>query len=197
MKKFDPKLLLASTGIALGLVMMVIGLNTGLTGRDASGLPDAIENISPGNNERVLRQSQVIIDFVEGYQATLFIDDIELPTTRLDELTSNGMQPKPGAQIDLPPTAIFDPGNYTISYLPQEGAPIPAFSRRAHRQGEVLADHQWRTKVAYLQLEVLHRLSGKRTVFVGSQQTLEGFVVRHLHFHQPACTKRIGVQQAR
>ena len=45
MKKFDPKLLLASTGIALGLVMMVIGLNTGLTGRDASGLPDAIENI--------------------------------------------------------------------------------------------------------------------------------------------------------
>ena len=79
MKKFDLKLLLASTGIALGLVMMVIGLNTGLTGRDASGLPDAIENISPGNNERVLRQSQVIVDFIEGYQATLFIDDIELP----------------------------------------------------------------------------------------------------------------------
>ena len=132
MKKFDLKLLLASTGIALGLVMMVIGLNTGLTGRDASGLPDVIENISPGNNERVLRQSQVIVDFIEGYQATLYIDDIELPTTRLDELTSNGMQPKPGAQIDLPPTAIFDPGNYTISYLPQEGAPIAAFTQGEH-----------------------------------------------------------------
>jgi len=78
-KKFDLKLLLASTGIALGLVMMVIGLNTGLTGRDASGLPDAIENISPGNNERVLRQSQIIVDFIEGYQATMYIDDIELP----------------------------------------------------------------------------------------------------------------------
>ena len=100
MKKFDLKLLLASTGIALGLVIMVMGLRTGLTGRDASGLPDAIENISPGNNERVLRQSQIIVDFIEGYQATMYIDDIELPTTRLDELTSNGVQPKPGAQID-------------------------------------------------------------------------------------------------
>jgi len=130
--KLDPKLLLASMGISAGLVLFVTGLNTGLTGRDATNLPDAIENISPGQGERVLRQSQIIVDFIEGYQATLYIDDIELPTTRLDELTSNGMQPKPGAQIDLPPTAIFDPGNFTISYLPQEGAPIAAFTQGEH-----------------------------------------------------------------
>ena len=132
MKKFDLKLLLASTGIALGLVMMVIGLNTGLTGRDASGLPDAIENISPGNNERVLRQSEVIVDFTEGYQATLYIDDIELPTTRLDELSDNGATPQPGAQVVIPPTAIYDPGNYTISFLPQKGAPIETLTQGTH-----------------------------------------------------------------
>jgi len=68
--KLDPKLLLASMGISAGLVLFVTGLNTGLTGRDATNLPDAIENISPGQGERVLRQSQIIVDFVEGYEAT-------------------------------------------------------------------------------------------------------------------------------
>ena len=46
--KLDPKLLLASMGISAGIVLFVTGLNTGLTGRDATNLPDAIENISPG-----------------------------------------------------------------------------------------------------------------------------------------------------
>ena len=95
--KLDPKLLLASMGISAGIVLFVMGMNTGLTGRDATNLPDAIENISPGQGERVLRQSQVIVDFVDGYEATMFIDGIELPTTRLDELISSGAAPAPGA----------------------------------------------------------------------------------------------------
>ena len=118
--KLDPKLLLASMGISAGLVLFVTGLNTGLTGRDATNLPDAIENISPGQGERVLRQSQIIVDF------------IELPTTRLDELISGGAAPAPGAQVDLPPTAIYDPGNFTISYLPQDGAPIEELKQGEH-----------------------------------------------------------------
>ena len=65
--KLDPKLLLASMGISAGLVLFVMGLNTGLTGRDATNLPDAIESISPGEGERVLRQSQIIVDFIDGY----------------------------------------------------------------------------------------------------------------------------------
>ena len=97
--KLDPKLLLASMGISAGIVLFVMGLNTGLTGRDATNLPDAIENISPGQGERVLRQSQIIVDFIDGYEATMFIDGIELPTTRLDELVTSGTVPAPGAQI--------------------------------------------------------------------------------------------------
>ena len=80
--RIDKKLLLASMGISLGLVLFIMGARIGLTGKDASNLPDAIEGISPGDNERVLRQSQVIVDFVEGYEATLYIDGIEMPTTR-------------------------------------------------------------------------------------------------------------------
>ena len=130
-KRIDTKMLLASMGISFGLVLFIMGARVGLTGKEASNLPDAIEGISPGNNERVLRQSQIIVDFVEGYEATLYIDDIEMPTTRLDELVTSGTV-APGAQIDLPPTAIYDPGNFTISFLPQEGAAISELKQGEH-----------------------------------------------------------------
>ena len=34
---------------------------------------------------------------------------------------------------DLPPTAIYDPGNFTISFLPQDGAAIEEFKQGDHR----------------------------------------------------------------
>ena len=86
MKKIDYKLLIISVGISAGLVLFVIGMSTGLSGRDASNLPEAIEQISPGQGDQVLQQSQIIVDFIEGYTATLTIDGIELPTTRLEKL---------------------------------------------------------------------------------------------------------------
>jgi len=131
-KKIDYKLLIISVGISAGLVMFIIGMSTGLSGRDATNLPEAIEQISPGQGDQVLQQSQIIVDFIEGYTATLTIDGIELPTTRLDEVVANGKQIAPGAQINLPPTAIFDVGNYIISYLPQPGAPIAEFAQGEH-----------------------------------------------------------------
>ncbi|MFA5774387.1 MAG: hypothetical protein WC864_03305 [Ilumatobacteraceae bacterium] len=134
-KKIDKQALIVSIGIAVGLALIALGMRTGLTGRDASNLPDAIESISPANGDEVLRQAQVIVDFAEGYNAVLTIDGIELPTTRLDELTANGATPQPGAQVELPPTAIFDPGNYIISYQPQEGAPIEEFAQGDHIAG--------------------------------------------------------------
>lgn len=78
-------------------------MSTGLSGRDASNLPEAIEQISPGQGDQVLQQSQIIVDFIEGYTATLTIDGIELPTTRLDEVVATGKQIAPGAQVNLPP----------------------------------------------------------------------------------------------
>jgi hypothetical protein len=132
-KKIDYKLLIISVGISAGLVLFVIGMSTGLSGRDATNLPEAIEQISPGQGDQVLQQSQIIVDFIEGYTATLTIDGIELPTTRLDEVVATGKQIAPGAQVNLPPTAIFDVGNYIISYLPQTGAPIAEFAQGEHK----------------------------------------------------------------
>ena len=132
MKKIDYKLLIISVGISAGLVSFILGVSTGLTGRDASNLPEAIEQISPGQGDQVLQQSEIIVDFIEGYTATLTIDGIELLTTRLDEVIATGKQVAPGAQIDLPPTAIFDVGNYIISYLPQPGAPIAELTQGEH-----------------------------------------------------------------
>ena len=93
--------------------------------------------MSPADGDRVLRQSQIIVDFIEGYEAVMFIDGIELPTTRLDELTSSGQQASPGAQVELPPTAVFDPGNFIISFQQQVGAIIEEFTQGEH-EGKVL-----------------------------------------------------------
>ena len=126
--------LFVSVGLAVGLTLIVMGFQAGTTGRDAQRLPDVIESINPGPGDEVLRQSQVFVDFVDGYEAVLVIDGIELPVTRLDELTdASGKTPKPGQQVDIPPTAIYDPGNYTISFVPQEGAPIEEFSQGIHK----------------------------------------------------------------
>jgi len=131
-RRFDPKRLLVSLGLSVGLAMIIVGLLSARTGRDATNLPVAIERMSPADGDRVLRQSQIVVDFVDGYEAELTIDGILLPTTRLDQLTSSGRAPSPGAQVELPPTAVYDPGNFIISYQPQPGAPIEAFSQGEH-----------------------------------------------------------------
>ena len=133
---FDAQRLFTSLAIAIGILFIIFGVRASRTGRDESGLPTAIERMSPANGDRVLRQSQIIVDFAEGYEATLFIDGIELPVTRLDELTSSGQQAAPGAQVELPATAVFDPGNFVISFQPQSGAMIEEFTQGEH-EGKV------------------------------------------------------------
>ena len=139
---FNLQRLITSIGVAIGLTMIFFGFRVSQTGRDESGLPDAIERMSPANGDRVLRQSQIIVDFVEGFESVLFIDGVELPTTRLDELTSSGQQATPGAQVELPATAVFDPGNFIISFQPQVGAVIESFTQGEH-EGKV---RYWRVE---------------------------------------------------
>ena len=131
-KRIDRSRLLASIGISFGLVLVVIGFRSGLSGEEAREFPAAIERMSPADGDRVLRQAQIIVDFVDGYEASLNIDGIELPVTRLDELSSSGAQPAPGAQVELPATAVFDPGNNVISFQPQSGALIETFAQGEH-----------------------------------------------------------------
>jgi hypothetical protein len=131
-RPINKETLIVSAGVAIGLYAIILGFNGGSTGRDAQRLPAAIERMTPGPGDQVLQQSQIFVDFIDGYNASLTIDGIALDTTRLDELTDNGVSPRPGAQVNIPPTAIYDPGNYTISFLPQDGAPITTLTQGMH-----------------------------------------------------------------
>ncbi len=131
-RPIDKQLLLVSAGVAVGLVLIVAGFRAGSTGRDSLKLPEVIETMSVSPGDQVLQQSQISVDLLEGYEASLTLDGIALETTRLDELSAGGAAPKPGEQVEIPPTAIFDPGNNIISYTPQIGAPIEAFSQGEH-----------------------------------------------------------------
>ena len=131
-RPLDKQKLLMSTGISLGVILVILGGMSATTGREAQNIPDVIERISPGPGEQVLQQAQILVDFVVGYEASLTVDGIEIKTTRLDELSSEGNTVSPGSQLNIPPTAIYDPGNYTISFQPQRGAPIERFSQGQH-----------------------------------------------------------------
>jgi hypothetical protein len=129
----DLGLLLASLVIACGGVLIVWGLTDALTGDDGIDRPAAIESINPVENAvQVLQQEGVIVDFEYGYEAKLFIDGVELPITLLGQI-----EVAPGEMIELPPTAVFDPGNAVLSFQPVEGAVIESFTEGRHEASVV------------------------------------------------------------
>lgn len=135
----DPKLLLASLGIAAGVVLVGLGVRTSVTGREQQQLPDAIESIDPIRGAtQVPNQTRVFVDLVAGHEAVLVVDGLELPTVRLDELNDvagstlpplAGDQPE---QVSLPPGALFEPGNVTLTFEPRPGNLIESFDTGAH-----------------------------------------------------------------
>ena len=127
-RRFEPKLFLASLGMAAGLVLIVWGVSVSVTGDEAQDLPEAIESINPVRDAaQVPSQTDVFVDLLDGYEASLTIDDIPLDTVRLDELPVAD-----GEQAPTPKTAVFEPGNVTIRFTPTEGAPIERFDPGAH-----------------------------------------------------------------
>jgi len=134
-RRFDFKLLLASFGVAVGIVAIVWGVSSSVTGDEQQALPDAIESIDPvRGSTQVLQQSNVFVDLAEGYEGELTIDGVSIPVVSLDELSSTpGVDtPQPGEQITLPPVALYEPGNATITYSPVEDGPIEKFDTGQH-----------------------------------------------------------------
>jgi len=132
--RLDRGLLIASLVIACGLALVIFGLATALTGDDGIDRPEAIESVQPVENSvQVLQQERVIVDLLPGYEARLIIDGIELPTTSIGQSDVDpSVQAQPGQQVDLPTTAVFDPGNAVISFQPVEGALIESFTQGIH-----------------------------------------------------------------
>ncbi len=133
-RRVDRGLLIASLAIACGILLVIFGVTTALTGTDGVDRPEAIESLQPVENAvQVLQQERVVVDLQPGYEARLVIDGIELPTTVIGQSDVDPTdQPEPGQQVDLPTTAVFDPGNAIISFQPVEGALIESFSEGLH-----------------------------------------------------------------
>jgi hypothetical protein len=133
-RKFDRGLFVASIVIACGLMLIIFGFTSAITGTDGVDRPEAIESVQPVENAvQVLQQDQIIVDLLAGYEARLVLDGVELPTTVIGQSDVDpDVQAQPGQQIDLPTTAVFDPGNAVISFQPVEGALIETLTEGKH-----------------------------------------------------------------
>ena len=126
--RLDRGLLTSSFVIAAGLALIIWGFFTAITGDEGLERPLAIESISPVENAvQVLQQERIAVDLEFGHEAVLIVDDIELETTNIGEIEA-----QPGEQIALPPTAIFDPGNAVISFVPNDNAAITELTQGRH-----------------------------------------------------------------
>jgi hypothetical protein len=131
LRRLDRKLLAASLAIAIGLVLIGVALSQAVTGDEATNLPPSIEEITPAPDAvQVLQQTQVVVDLAEGYEGQLTVDGVALTTVRLDELPT--LDVEPGEQIEVPPGAVFEPGNAALTFTPGEGSPIESFEPGAH-----------------------------------------------------------------
>src|SRR6185295_10177814 len=75
------KRIAASFGIAVGLVLVFVGLASAVTGKDAQKLPKEIESITPVRSAiQVQQQEQIRVDLIAGYTGVLIVNGIELPT---------------------------------------------------------------------------------------------------------------------
>ncbi len=132
-RRINGELLAVSFAVAVGVMLIGIGVNASRTGPDALGLPDEIEAISPTpNDKQVLRQTEIVVDLAANHEAALILDGVELTVISLDDLSGPGGSAEPGQQVELPATAIWDPGNFVISFRPTEGAEVEEYHVGEH-----------------------------------------------------------------
>lgn len=144
-RRVDVSLLVASFAIAIGVVLVAAGLLRSVTGREQQLLPDAIESIDPIRGAtQVPQQTRVFVDFVIGYEATMFIDGVELPTIALDDVTVRppGLGDDAGDQVEIPPGALWEPGNATLTFEPGPAQVIESFATGMH----TVTLRYWRTE---------------------------------------------------
>ena len=129
-KRPQLSLVIASAIIAVCIVGMFIAVDMAITGDEVNALPEAIEQIDPVRSaQQVPSQTQVFVDLQSGYTGVLIIDGLELETISLDALRDES---KPGQQIEVPPTTIYEPGNATLTFDPSEDSSISSFEQGEH-----------------------------------------------------------------
>lgn len=130
-RRLDIRLLLCSALIAAGLVVVVLGVRSSVTGRAAEGLPAAIESVDPvKGSQAVPSQTSIIVDLQAGYTGEFVVDGVAIETVNLGDL--GVLAPEPGQQVTLPKKTIYEPGNATLTFQPSEGAPIEELEQGTH-----------------------------------------------------------------
>lgn len=126
-RPIDRGLLAASFAIAVGLVIIGVGVAVSITGDEAFELPRGVERVDPVPGAvQVLSQTPVFVDLETGYTGVLVVNGVQIETVNLDELGS--LQVEPGRQVDIPPATVYEPGNATLTFRPSSGAPVESFS---------------------------------------------------------------------
>lgn len=129
-RRLDKGLLLASLAIAIGVVLVVRGLAVGITGDDRVRLPELIEEVEPVPEAvQVLNQSRVFVDLETGYTGVFVVDGVEIETVDIQDFATQ----EAGEQVELPPVTIFEGGNNTLTFVPNDDAPITEFTSGLHR----------------------------------------------------------------
>ncbi len=132
-------------------MLIGVAVSRSVTGDEATDLPDAIESIFPVPDAvQVLQQTQVVVDLAEGYEGRLIIDDLALPTIRLDELAS--VDVAPGEQVEVPSGVVFEPGNGTLTFTPGDPSTIERFDPGSHTVTVIY----WRTDRRRRRRPLLH-----------------------------------------
>lgn len=127
----DKSVLIVTAVVALGFVLVLRGVLSGVTGDERAGLPPEIESLQPVPEAvQVLSQSSVFVDLAPNYTGVLIIDGIEIETVNVEEI--GRIDVEPGQQVDLPPVTIFEPGNATLTFAPGSDAPIEEFAEGEH-----------------------------------------------------------------
>ena len=104
---------------------MGFALSLAVTGDEGAHLPDQIERIEPVSGAtQTPAQSSVFVDLVSGYEGVLVIDGLELETVNLNDLRD---PTKPGQQVTLPPTTVYESGNATLTFDPSPESTITTF----------------------------------------------------------------------
>jgi hypothetical protein len=130
------RLLVCSMVIACGIVLVIIGFRSSVTGRAALALPPTIEDIDPVRGAvRVPSQTEVFVDLLAGYTGVLVIDGVELKTVDPNDPNDPNAQAVPavnGQEVKLPATTIYERGNATLTFVPTKGALIQSFTQGTH-----------------------------------------------------------------
>lgn len=141
-RRIDKSLVVVSLVMGFGLFLVLRGLSVGISDTDRVRLPDLIEEVEPVPSAvQVPNQTRVFVDLATGYTGVLVIDGVEIETVSIRELAEQ-QQVGPGQQLELPPVTVFEGGNNTLTFVPNEDAPITEFTTGEHRVQVIYWDEE-------------------------------------------------------